>query len=91
MENVPSIVIATNGEVYCDAEHCRISKLYEKALLRDNCEGKKCPLRHIIRSVAKGVVAGIGQSLAQNFQENLNIIYKTFEDGTTDISEQQKH
>jgi hypothetical protein len=91
MEKVPSIVIATNGQVYCDAEPCRVSKLYEKALLCDNCEGRKCPLRPVIRCVAKGVVAGIGQSLAQNFQENLNIIYKTFDDGATDISEQQKH
>lgn len=91
MEKVPSIVIATNGEVYCDAEHCRVSKLYEKTILCEKCEGRECPLTHLIRSVAKGVVAGIGQSLAQNFQENLTIIYKTFDDGTTDISEQQKH
>ena len=87
---VPSIVIATNGNVYCDAELCEFGKLYKRTIL-GNCDGKKCPLSNMLRYVAKGVVTGVGACLAQNFEENLNIVIKTLGDGTTDISEQQKH
>lgn len=82
----PMIIIESNGKVVCEGVYCTSKKMYEK-ILCGNCEGRKCPMTNIVRNVSMGVAF----VLSESFNEMAHNIVKTFDDGTTDISEQQEH